>query len=241
MLSLPTCPSCSPARRSRPPACGTAAAARSIQTLRAALPAAARAAAPRPTVARRGSTPGLCAGQPSALLPCVARRAAVAHRRDVMLVASLPLPLAEPAPPRGEEAQSALVLDETGLPAPSAPARATGSAARLQLAYPWIATEAAGGSRGRASARRPFAGALARAALTSGAFAAPRYFVAGSPVVPELGTAPTSAPGQPAARPTGSATGSHSSAHPTADPAVSDATMSDDPAWRAGGVSRLMG
>lgn len=169
----------------------------------------------------------------------------VAHRRDVMLLASLPLPsrrAGSVAP--GCEGWPLSLLDDASLPGGPLLARARIGSARLQLAYPWIAT--AGTAmlpEGIAGAEGVLAGALARTARQHGGFRS----AAGSPLpsvqlaAPELATSALrrGLPGR-----VSDWLGDRLSlvgAVPGGFALASDATMSTDPAWRAGGVSRLMG
>ena len=167
-------------------------------------------------------------------------------RRDVMLVASLPLPsLADGAAPARAEAWPLSILDEDGLPAPDASlldVEWVGSA-RLQLAYPWVETAAAAAMpEGVEGAEGVLLGAIARTSLRYGAF----WSVAGQGLpsvrraLPELGSGDLQR-GLPPPRAdwlgdrlclVGSKLGQAV--------LLSDATVSADVQWRAGGVSRLM-
>jgi hypothetical protein len=167
-------------------------------------------------------------------------------RRDVMLVASLPLPsLAENAAPPRAEAWPLSILDEDSLPAAGATlldANWIGSA-RLQLAYPWVETAASAAMpEGVEGAEGVLLGAIARTSLRYGAFwsAAGQALPSVRRTLPELGSGDL----QRALPP------------PRADwlgdrlclvgsklgqaVLLSDATVSADVQWRAGGVSRLM-
>ncbi len=168
------------------------------------------------------------------------------HRRDVMLVASLPLPSHEAdAAPARAEAWPLSVLDEEGLPAAKQrllDAQWLGSA-RLQLAYPWVATEASDVlPEGLQAPEGVLLGAIARTTLSRGAFRS----AAGAPlasiraVTPELGSSDL-ARGLADGRADwlgdrlsllGTKVGRWS--------VLSDATASSDVQWRAGGVSRLI-
>jgi hypothetical protein len=181
------------------------------------------------------------------LLDMLAEPRGAAHRRDVMLVASLPLPsFAADAVPAGTEGWPLATLDRPGIPAPTerlTDPQILGSA-RLQLAYPWVQTAASAGlPEGLEAPEGVVMGAIAATALRAGAFRA----AAGSDLpivrrtVPELGTAALRR-GLPAGRADwlgdrlcliGRRVGGFT--------LLSDATMAADRAWRAGGVSRLMG
>lgn len=189
------------------------------------------------------------------LLALLAAPVGAAHRRDVMLVASLPLvdtsqgnfaadseqwPLewldtlvTPPKPPKGEAGPPYRLTDADRL-----------GSARLQLAYPWIATESSasmpGGIEGPDGA---LAGALARSALAVGGFrsAAGQSLTTVRRTVPELGAAALRR-----ALPGGRSDwlGDRVSLigrKPNGIALLSDATMSTDRSWRAGGVSRLVG
>jgi hypothetical protein len=167
------------------------------------------------------------------------------QRRDIMLLASLPLPApGAAAAPHGAEAWPLALLADPTVPGGALLDRVRIGSARLQLAYPWVETaatvllpEAVHGAEGA------LAGALARTALARGAFRS----AAGSALpsirrtLPALGSAATrrGLPGK-----TADWLGDRLclvGASPAGLALLSDATMSDDPAWRAGGVSRLMG
>jgi len=170
-----------------------------------------------------------------------------AHRRDLMLMASLPLASFEPgAVPDRAEAWPLAVLDEVGLPVPGQRLlndNQIGSA-RLQLAYPWVETTASASlPEGVEGAEGLLMGAVAQTALRGGAFRS----AAGSSLpgvrraLPELGSA---------ALRRGLESGKAdwlgdrlSLVGRRIDGFVllSDATMAADRAWRAAGVSRLMG
>ncbi|MES2034803.1 MAG: phage tail sheath C-terminal domain-containing protein, partial [Pseudomonadota bacterium] len=168
------------------------------------------------------------------------------HRRDVMLVASLPLPSLEPdaTPPRSEAWPLAL-LDEVDLPGEGQRLLDTGrlGSARLQLAYPWIETAASAGlPEGVEGAEGVLLGAIARTSLQEGAFrsAAGTALVSVMRTLPELGSGDI-ATGLPSGR--ADWLGDRLSlvgfkAGRTV--ILSDATASSDRQWRPGGVSRLM-
>lgn len=169
------------------------------------------------------------------------------HRRDVMLMASLPLPSFAPnAVPDNTESWPFALLDRAGIP--SAGQRLTNAeqigSARLQLAYPWIETIASSGlPEGVEAPEGVLMGSIASTALARGAFRS----AAGTalPIVrrtlPELGTA---------ALRRGLEDGRADwlgdrlcliGRRVDSFVLLSDATMSANRAWRAAGVSRLMG
>lgn len=175
------------------------------------------------------------------------------HRRDVMLVASLPLPSYAPeATPARSEAWPLALLDETRLRPASDPADPpipftlfdTGllGSARLQLAYPWVETP---GStilpEGVEGAEGVLLGAIARTALAAGAFRS----AAGAPLpsvlrnLPELGTGDLrrGVPGKADWLGDRLTLAGFKAGQPVL---LSDSTTSSDVKWRAGGVSRLM-
>ena len=170
---------------------------------------------------------------------------AVAQRRDVMIVASLPLPSRRAGSvPHGAEGWPLAVLAEVSVPRVSLLTRARIGSARLQLAYPWIETaDSALLPEGAQPPEGILAGVLARTALRKGAFrsAAGTSLTTVRRALPELGTGALrrGLPGGDAdwlgdrLSLIGAVSGGFA--------LVSDATMSTDPAWRAGGVSRLMG
>ena len=99
---------------------------------------------------------------------------ATAHRRDMMLVSSLPLPSFQTAAaPDQAEGWPLAILDEAGVPAPGQ--RLTNADrignARLQLAYPWLETVASAAlPEGVEGAEGQVLGTIARTALSIGAF-----------------------------------------------------------------------
>jgi len=168
-----------------------------------------------------------------------------AHRRDVMLVASLPLPalVASPAAP---ETWPLAMLDRSGVPQPGE--RLTDphnlGSARLQLAWPWIETDASGAMpEGIEGAEGVLMGAIARTALRLGAFrsAAGTSLPTVHRILPDIGTGALRR-GLPDGRADWlgdrlSVIGRRVDGHVL----LSDATMSADRIWRSAGVSRLMG
>lgn len=168
-----------------------------------------------------------------------------AHRRDVMLLGSVPLPSTDGSVDAGAERDPMLVLGEAN-------AVITGQSlldenrignARLQLAYPWIATKSSAAMpEGVEQPEGAFAGMLAQSALRSGAFRS----AVGQPLrdvrftLPDLGNddIARSHPGMSDwmgariclfGRRYGVMT------------LLSDVTTTDARAWQPGGVSRLMG
>lgn len=161
-----------------------------------------------------------------------------AHRRDVQFIAALPLALHQ----KGSTPLDVLEMtDASGIQFRSG--AAIGSAL-LQLAYPWVVTEgSATMPEGLEAPDGAMAGLIARSALLNGAFRS----VAGQRFATVTATRPLLTRGDLLrALPKGEADwlGDRVSLiAPRGEDfiALSDATMSDDPAWRAGGVSRLMG
>lgn len=161
------------------------------------------------------------------------------YRPDVQLVASLPL----------WEAGHAAVADPLsgGLANRLRPYADGGlGSARLQLAYPWLSTDA---SRDRPGELAPpdgvFAGLIARSVLEAGAFRPLTGLVPEgvSALVPALSPRAVRVP-RPA--PGGAELSlmqrvSMISALPRGYRVISDVTTSSDPAWRQAGVNRLMG
>ena len=170
-----------------------------------------------------------------------------AQRRDIMLMASLPLPsFAAGAVPERAEAWPLAILDEEGLPAPGQRLLDTSwiGSARLQLGYPWIETAASAGlPEGLQAPEGVLMGAVAQTALSRGAFhsAAGSMLTGVRRTLPELGTGELRR-GLDTRK-----------ADWLGDRLcligrridgfvlLSDATMAADRAWRAAGVSRLMG
>jgi hypothetical protein len=170
------------------------------------------------------------------------------HRRDVMLVSSLPIPGTGPQIPPGSEQWPLGVLSEKGnagskdAPLALFDADAIGNA-RLQLGYPWMATpDAAACPEGLQSPEGALAGMFARTALEQGAFrsAAGKTLASPALLVPRIA-------GSEIAR------GFAGRADWLGDrlcifrerqgkiELISDATVAEDRAWRKGGVSRLIG
>jgi len=168
-----------------------------------------------------------------------------AQRRDIMLLSSLPLPGSGPsAPAEGTEAWPLSLFQHPDLFAPGdvlADADRLGSA-RLQLAYPWIQTELSRDlPEGVQAPEGTMAGAIARSVLTSGVHAS----AAGLPLAGVSGLRPEIARADVVRNVPGRADwlgdritllGQRSDGFVL----QSDATMAEDPDWRAASVSRLI-
>ena len=170
-----------------------------------------------------------------------------AHRRDVMLITSLPLPSLAPGDaPQRSEAWPLAVLDEVGTAGPQLRLfdRTAIGSARLQLAWPWVETASSGNlPEGLEGGEGVLAGTIAGSARSVGAFrqAAGAKLPSVLRLWPELnsGDLERTLPNKRSdwmgdrlsliAAKLGGFT------------LLSDATVSDDPAWRSGGTSRLMG
>lgn len=171
-------------------------------------------------------------------------RRGAADRRDLMVVAGLPLPAAIADLPADAASWPLALLDEAGLAGPGLRLRdgaALGSA-RLQLGYPWVATpRSAALPEGVEGPDGVIAGLLARSALHAGAFRS----AAGSLVPGLQGTLPVLGTGALRRGVAGAADWPGErlcliGARHDGFALLSDATMAEDRAWRAGGVSRLM-
>ncbi|MCC7281097.1 MAG: phage tail sheath family protein [Acetobacteraceae bacterium] len=169
----------------------------------------------------------------------------VAQRRDVMLLASLPLPSRRTgAVPRDAEGWPLAILDDAAVPGGALFAGTRIGSARLQLAYPWVETADSGNlPEGVAPPEGVLAGALAGSALRLGAFRS----AAGTPLASVRDCLPTLATSALRRGLPGNASDwlgdrlSLIGPAPSGMALLSDATASTDRAWRAGGVSRLMG
>ena len=96
-----------------------------------------------------------------------------AHRRDIMLLSALPLPLEEAGFDHGEENWPLDLLNLPGIPAPKVSLfdEASIGNPRLQLAYPWVETAASAMlPEGLQSPEGLLAGLVARTALADGAY-----------------------------------------------------------------------
>jgi Bacteriophage tail sheath protein len=170
------------------------------------------------------------------------------HRRDVMVVSSLPIPESDGKMPPGSEQWPLAVLSEKGnagtkkAPLALFDADAIGNP-RLQLGYPWMATpDAAMCPEGLQSPEGTLAGMIARTALEQGAFrsAAGKKLTSSALLAPRIS-------GSDVAR------GLPGRADWLGDrlcifrerrgqiELMSDSTAAEDRAWRKGGVSRLIG
>lgn len=177
------------------------------------------------------------------VLDLLGRPRGPSHRRDVMLVGALPLPLASAGFDRGEEHNPLRILAEKGAAIADQTLFAGDQigSARLQLAYPWLRTEASRPCPERIeSPEGVFAGLVARRALARGAF----HSAAGQEPVGVLGMVPTLDLADLRSAAEGSSwLGERLSLIGTRHGSVtllSDATLAESRAWRAGGVSRLM-
>lgn len=177
------------------------------------------------------------------VLDLLARPRGPSHRRDVMLVSAMPLPLASSGLDRGEERNPLLLLGEDGavVSGQTLFSDAVIGNARLQLAYPWLATEfAAGCPEGIEAPDGAFAGLVARTALERGAF----HSAAGQEPQGIKTTVPVLSQTDLASRCDGSDwLGARLSLFGTRHgrfALLSDATMAASRAWRHGGISRLM-
>ena len=172
---------------------------------------------------------------------------ATAHRRDIILVASLPLPSFESgAAPDHAEGWPLAILDEAGLPAPGQ--RLTNpdriGNARLQLAYPWVETIASAAlPEGVEGPEGQVLGSIARTALSIGAFrsAAGMDLPGIRRTLPELGTAALRRGLEDGRADWMGDRLTLIGKRPNGFSLLSDATMSASRSWRAAGVSRLMG
>jgi uncharacterized protein len=180
------------------------------------------------------------------ILDCIKTSRGGAHRRDVMLIAGLPLTAG------GRAKRSADAERDPGQLLAVLANRMTGvldHSAFLQLAYPWIETEASAAlPEGIENPEGALAGVIARNALSRGAFRSaanlPMRSVRGVFPILERAQVERSIKGRGASGAFASWLGDRVSLIGRGIGGfnlLSDATMSDDPAWRAGGVSRLMG
>ncbi len=180
------------------------------------------------------------------LLDMLAAPGGAAHRRDVMLCASLPLPSHDTgAVVVGAEDFPLAILDLLDLPAAGqrlTDANQIGSA-RLQLGWPWLqsavstaAPEGLEGPEGR------MMGLIARSAITVGTFRS----AAGQPVPGLTGSTPVLTSASTRRGLDGGRAGWLGDRLTLIGQRIdtfvllSDSTMAANAAWRAGGVSRLM-
>jgi len=169
-----------------------------------------------------------------------------AGRRDLMLVAALPLPSSgAAAPPAGTARWPFALLGAAGGPLPGATYldRDQLGSARLQLAYPWVSTTLSSVlPEGVQSPEGAVVGAIARGALLNGAHAT----VAGLRLATVQGLVPELARGDmlrglPAGR--ADWLGDRITlVGPSVEGFVllSDATCADEAGWRAASISRLI-
>ncbi|HEX5182417.1 MAG TPA: phage tail sheath C-terminal domain-containing protein [Allosphingosinicella sp.] len=168
-----------------------------------------------------------------------------AHRRDVMLVSALPLPLDDGGFDKSEENWPLAILAEPGIPAPGVALLDAASIGhpRLQLGYPWIATDASiDMPEGLQSPEGLLAGLIAARSLSGGAFlsAAGQAVRAIKRVQPELAGSDINRGLPQGADWLGDRLCLIAPQRGRIE-LVSDSTMADDARLRAGGVSRLTG
>jgi len=168
-----------------------------------------------------------------------------AHRRDIMLLSALPLPLEDSGFDHGEENWPLDLLNLPGIAAPNVSLfdEASIGNPRLQLAYPWVETVASTGlPEGLQSPEGQLAGLIARTSLADGAYrsAAGRGCRTVRRLHPDIATSDLSR-GLPGRRADwlGARLSMFGMKRGRFE-LLSDSTMAEDPAWRAGGVSRLM-
>lgn len=168
-----------------------------------------------------------------------------AHRRDVMLLGAMPLPLAEAGFDRGEERNPLLLLGESG--AVFAGQKLFDGSnignARLQLCYPWVETIASTSCpEGVESPEGVFAGLVAKKALSHGAFhsAAGQEPVSVRRMLPALSLADLRSASEGQSDWLGERLSIIGTRYSKVT-LLSDATVADSRAWRPGGISRLMG
>ncbi len=169
-----------------------------------------------------------------------------AHRRDLTLVSAMPLPLVEEGGfSGGEECWPLALLDRPALAGPGLRLLDDGAVgnARLQLAYPWIATrDAMDLPEGLESPEGALAAVIARSALQRGAFRS----AAGEPLrsvialTPEIGTSDLARGIAGKADWLGDRLSLFAVRRGRIE-LFSDSTMAPQRAWRPGGTSRLMG
>jgi hypothetical protein len=181
------------------------------------------------------------------VLQLLGRPRGPAHRRDVMLVSALPIPDTDAQMPHGAEQWPLDLLAAPGnAGSDSAPlALFDGSAignARLQLAYPWLATpDSARCPEGLQSGEGALAGLIARSALEQGAFrsAAGRLLTTPARLLPAIAGSDVQR-GLPGRADWLGDRLCLFAERRGAIALISDSTASEDRAWRKGGVSRLI-
>ncbi|TLD46827.1 MAG: hypothetical protein FAZ92_00886 [Accumulibacter sp.] len=172
-----------------------------------------------------------------------AREQLARRHREMLLLAALPLPLGD-ARNAGAWAQADFLayLDAAGIlaaPDSSNGGRAVGSAF-VQLVWPWLRTRCSADLPGTLEAPEGlFAGLLAANALARGTFRS----VAGSRLAAVRGSEPVLSCSGLAATPSDRLAQRVCLVAPSLDGWVlhADVSASSDPAWRAGGVTRLLG
>ena len=170
------------------------------------------------------------------------------HRRDVMLVAALPIPGAGLQMPTGSEQWPLYLLCDDNNAGTDKVRLAPFDAdsignARLQLSYPWISTpDSAMCPEGLQSAEGSLAGLIARSALEGGAFrsAAGRTLSSPALLFPNLSTSNVARGLAGKADWLGDRLCIFAERRSRIE-LVSDSTAASDRAWRKGGVSRLIG
>ena len=172
-----------------------------------------------------------------------ARERLASRYREMLLLAALPLPLRDARNAAAwAQADFLAYLDEAGIvaaPDSSNGGRAVGSAF-VQLVWPWLRTRFSADLPGTLEAPEGlFAGLLAANALARGTFRS----VAGSRLAAVSGSEPVLSCSGIAATPADRLAQRVCLVAPSLDGWVlhSDVTASGDIAWRAGGVSRLLG
>lgn len=170
------------------------------------------------------------------------------HRRDVMLLAALPIPDVLPGNAASPDRWPLDLLSQSGFAgskkAPLAlfDADAVGNA-RLQLAYPWLATpDAATCPEGLQSPEGALAGMIAQTSLEQGAFRSAAGRSLGTParLVPQLAGSDIARGLVGVADWLGDRLCLFAERRGRIE-LVSDATAASSRAWRKGGVSRLIG
>lgn len=168
-----------------------------------------------------------------------------AHRRDVMLLGSCPLPLTGTGMDDSAERDpiSVLGVSDAVLAGQTLLSEDRIGNARLQLAYPWIATQASAAMP--EAVEQPegaFAGMLAQSALRSGAFRS----AVGQPLrdvrftLPDLGNHDIALSHPGISDWTGARISLFGRRYGTMT-LLSDVTTTQARAWQPGGISRLMG
>lgn len=182
------------------------------------------------------------------MLELLGRPRGPAHRRDVMVISSLPLPGELPGLNRNAGRSPLDMLAQEGNagsdtnPLALFDAAAIGNA-RLQLGYPWLATpESAASPEGLQSPEGLLAGMIARTALELGGFhsAAGRAVQGSVRLVPDVAGSDAMRGLAGHADWLGDRLCLFAQRRGTIE-LSSDSTMAESRAWRKGGVSRLIG